>query len=58
MNGPAPWAGELEALLGRRVEEMHLLPGGASKEAWAVETEEGDLLVRRALGGVIHEATL
>ena len=58
MNGPAPWAGELEARLGRRVEAMHLLPGGASKEAWAIETDEGGLLVRRALGGVIHAATL
>jgi aminoglycoside phosphotransferase (APT) family kinase protein len=54
----APWAGELEERLGRRIEAMHLLPGGASKEAWAVETDEGRLLVRRALGGVIHEATL
>ncbi len=58
MNDPAPWAGELEARLGRRVEAMQLLPGGASKEAWAVETDEGSLLVRRALGGVIHEGTL
>jgi aminoglycoside phosphotransferase (APT) family kinase protein len=54
----APWADELAAKLGRRVESMHLLPGGASKEAWAVEADGERLLVRRALGGVIHEGTL
>ena len=54
----APWADELAAKLGRGVESMRLLPGGASKEAWAVETSSGHLLVRRAGGGVIHEATL
>jgi aminoglycoside phosphotransferase (APT) family kinase protein len=53
-----PWAAELEERLGRRVESMHLLAGGASKEAWAVNAEGAPLLVRRALGGVIHEATL
>jgi len=53
-----PWAAELEERLGQRVESMHLLAGGASKEAWAVDAEGGPLLVRRALGGVIHEATL
>jgi aminoglycoside phosphotransferase (APT) family kinase protein len=37
---------------------MHLLPGGASKEAWAVDANGARLLVRRALTGVIHEATL
>ena len=37
MVAAAPWADELEAKLGQRVESMHLLPGGASKEAWAVE---------------------
>jgi aminoglycoside phosphotransferase (APT) family kinase protein len=37
---------------------MHLLPGGASKEAWAVDAGGERLLVRRAGGGVIHEATL
>ena len=52
------WADELEARLGRRVDSMHLVPGGASKEAWAVEAGGERLLVRRALGGVIHEATL
>jgi aminoglycoside phosphotransferase (APT) family kinase protein len=54
----APWADELEATLGRRVASMHLLPGGASKEAWAVDADGERLLVRRAGGGVIHEATL
>jgi aminoglycoside phosphotransferase (APT) family kinase protein len=52
------WAAELEAALGRRVGSMRLLPGGASKEAWAVDADGSRLLVRRALGGVIHEATL
>ena len=53
-----PWAPELEARLARRVDAMRLLPGGASKEAWAVDTEGERLLVRRAGGGVIHEGTL
>jgi aminoglycoside phosphotransferase (APT) family kinase protein len=53
-----PWADELEARLGRRVTGMHLLPGGASKEAWAVDADGERLLVRRALAGVIHEGTL
>ena len=35
-----------------------LLPGGASKEAWAVEVDGRELLVRRAGGGVIHQMTL
>jgi aminoglycoside phosphotransferase (APT) family kinase protein len=54
----APWADELETRLGRRVTSMQLLPGGASKEAWAVDADGERLLVRRALAGVIHEATL
>jgi len=37
---------------------MHLLAGGASKEAWAVDADGERLLVRRAAGGVIHAATL
>jgi aminoglycoside phosphotransferase (APT) family kinase protein len=53
-----PWAEELSAKLGRRIDAMHLLPGGASKEAWAVEADGERLFVRRALGGVIHEDTL
>jgi aminoglycoside phosphotransferase (APT) family kinase protein len=53
-----PWAAELEAALGRRIDSMRLLPGGASKEAWAVDADGSQLLVRRAGGGVIHEATL
>jgi len=40
------------------VSEPVLLPGGASKEAWAVDAEERRLLVRRAGGGVIHRHTL
>jgi len=45
--------------LGAEVVEAHLLAGGASKEAWAVDTADGrELLVRRALGGVIHMDTL
>jgi aminoglycoside phosphotransferase (APT) family kinase protein len=55
---PVAWAAELEAALGLRVRSMHLLPGGASKEAWAVDADGSRLLVRRAGGGVIHEATL
>jgi aminoglycoside phosphotransferase (APT) family kinase protein len=53
-----PWAAELEAALGRTVQSMRLLPGGASKEAWAVDADGSRLLVRRALGGVIHADTL
>jgi aminoglycoside phosphotransferase (APT) family kinase protein len=53
-----PWAGELEERLGRPVASMRLLAGGASKEAWAVEAGGERLLVRRALEGVIHQATL
>jgi aminoglycoside phosphotransferase (APT) family kinase protein len=55
---PVGWAAELEAALGAHVDSMRLLPGGASKEAWAVDAEGSRLLVRRAAGGVIHEATL
>jgi aminoglycoside phosphotransferase (APT) family kinase protein len=55
---PAPWAEELATKLGRRVASMQLLPGGASKEAWAVQADGERLLVRRAAGGVIHQDTL
>ncbi|MBA3376958.1 MAG: phosphotransferase family protein [Actinobacteria bacterium] len=49
----------LEAALGLSVTGATLLAGGASKEAWAVDTADGrKLLVRRAAGGVIHEGTL
>jgi aminoglycoside phosphotransferase (APT) family kinase protein len=54
----APWGDELAAKLGQRVDSMQLLPGGASKEAWAVEADGERLLIRRALAGVIHEGTL
>lgn len=48
-----------EAALGLPVTGAMLLAGGASKEAWAVDTADGrELLVRRAGGGVIHEGTL
>ena len=48
-----------EAALGASVTGAVLLAGGASKEAWAVDTADGrELLVRRAGGGVIHEGTL
>ena len=57
MSDPG-WRGELEERLGRRVESMRLLPGGASKEAWAVDADGERLLVRRAGGGVIHRDTL
>jgi aminoglycoside phosphotransferase (APT) family kinase protein len=58
MTVAPPWASELEERLGRRVDSMHLLAGGASKEAWAVDAGGERLLVRRAAGGVIHAATL
>jgi aminoglycoside phosphotransferase (APT) family kinase protein len=49
----------LEQALGTRIRRAALLAGGASKEAWAVDTEDGrELLVRRAGGGVIHVGTL
>jgi aminoglycoside phosphotransferase (APT) family kinase protein len=47
----------LETVLGP-ISEPVLLPGGASKEAWAVDAREQRLLVRRAGGGVIHRHTL
>ncbi len=47
----------LEAVLGP-ISEPVLLPGGASKEAWAVDAAGERLLVRRAGGGVIHRHTL
>jgi aminoglycoside phosphotransferase (APT) family kinase protein len=53
-----PWAGELAERLGAPIETMRQLPGGASKEAWAVDAGGQRLLVRRAGGGVIHEETL
>ncbi len=49
----------LAQALGVDVVDARLLAGGASKEAWAVGTADGRaLLVRRALGGVIHVDTL
>lgn len=46
------------AALGQEVERAVLLAGGASKEAWAVDAGGRELLIRRAAGGVIHQATL
>jgi aminoglycoside phosphotransferase (APT) family kinase protein len=40
------------------VDRAVLLPGGASKEAWAVDVEGQELLVRRAAASVIHQGTL
>ena len=40
------------------VDRAVLLPGGASKEAWGVDVDGQELLVRRAAGGVIHQGTL
>jgi aminoglycoside phosphotransferase (APT) family kinase protein len=49
----------LAAALGEELTSAVQLAGGASKEAWAVDTASGrELLVRRAGGGVIHEGTL
>jgi aminoglycoside phosphotransferase (APT) family kinase protein len=48
-----PWMAELGP-----VRNAVLLPGGASKEAWAVDVDGEQLLLRRAAGGVIHQATL
>ena len=46
------------AALGEPVDRAVLLAGGASKEAWAVDSGGRELLIRRAAGGVIHQATL
>lgn len=46
------------AALDAPVERAVLLAGGASKEAWAVDSAGRELLIRRAAGGVIHQATL
>ncbi len=46
------------AALDAPVERAVMLAGGASKEAWAVDSEGRELLIRRAAGGVIHQATL
>jgi aminoglycoside phosphotransferase (APT) family kinase protein len=40
------------------VQRAVLLPGGASKEAWAVDVDGDEILLRRAAGGVIHQMTL
>ncbi len=49
----------LEAALGVGATSVVRVAGGASKEAWSVDTTDGrELLVRRAGGGVIHLDTL
>src|SRR3954471_4627623 len=48
------WLDELGGRLGRAV----LLAGGASKEAWAVELDGEEVLVRRAAPTVMHAFTL
>jgi aminoglycoside phosphotransferase (APT) family kinase protein len=49
----------LEEALGTPIRTATQVAGGASKEAWSVETADGHrLLVRRAGGGVIHANTL
>jgi aminoglycoside phosphotransferase (APT) family kinase protein len=61
------WEDELRERLAElfgpvEVDPPRLVPGGASKEAWAVDVRTADgetpLLVRRAAGGVIHADTL
>jgi aminoglycoside phosphotransferase (APT) family kinase protein len=52
------WKQELSERIELPVDSMQLLAGGASKEAWAVAAGGQQLIVRRALGGVIHEDTL
>ena len=52
------WLGELEERLGGTIDRAVLVGGGASKEAWAVDVGQEELLVRRAAGGVIHVDTL
>ena len=50
---------QLSARLGSDVVSLRQLPGGASKEAWAVDLDDArGLLVRRAGVGVIHRDTL
>jgi aminoglycoside phosphotransferase (APT) family kinase protein len=44
--------------LGDRVERPVLLAGGASKEAWSVDVDGQELLVRRAAPTVMHSFTL
>src|SRR4051794_41987334 len=48
------WLAQLDGSVGRAV----LLAGGASKEAWAVELDGEEVLVRRAAPTVMHAFTL
>jgi aminoglycoside phosphotransferase (APT) family kinase protein len=47
------WLAQLDGTVGRAV----LLAGGASKEAWAIELDGEELLVRRAAPTVMHAFT-
>ncbi len=48
----------LARALGAPVERAVLLAGGASKEAWAVDSGGRELIVRRAAASTIHKDTL
>src|SRR5262245_12020821 len=48
----------LQRVLGTGVSDPVLLPGGASKEAWAVDADGSPLIVRRAAATVMHHHTL
>jgi aminoglycoside phosphotransferase (APT) family kinase protein len=52
------WREELAERLGAPVDALRLLPGGASKESWAVDAGAEKLVVRRDAGGAIHKVTL
>ena len=54
-GGAAAVRDAFAAALGAPVERAVLLAGGASKEAWAVDSGGRELLIRRAAGGVIHQ---
>ena len=57
-GGAAAVKDAFAAALDAPVERAVLLAGGASKEAWAVDSDGRELLIRRAAGGVIHQGTL
>ena len=56
-GGPGEAIPEWLAAVGP-VRTARLLAGGASKQAWAVDVDGEELLLRRAAGGVIHRFTL
>src|SRR3989442_15965648 len=55
---PTEWPEELAERLGVPDDALRLLPGGASKESWAVDAGGDRLVVRRDAGGAIHKVTL